>query len=218
MKVREPMKTEDLIARLVNDPMPLPLAPPQRLAHTLLGAGALCVLLLWLVLGINPELSALMVQPAFVAKMAWLLGLMAVCGYGLLRLARPGMPRGRSVEAIALVFVSMLVLGLAQLWRTVPSARMGQWLGVSWGMCLLSIVLLGLPVLAALLWALRQLAPTHAVLTGAVAGGLAGSVAAAVYSLHCTETSYVFYAAWYGGGVALVGVLGAVAGKRWLRW
>jgi hypothetical protein len=91
-------------------------------------------------------------------------------------------------------------------------------MGGSWEVCSVRIVALSLPVLGALLWALRQLAPTRPALTGAVAGMLAGSLAASIYSLHCTETSLTFFAAWYAGGIILVSGMGAVLGLRILRW
>ena len=91
-------------------------------------------------------------------------------------------------------------------------------MGTSWQVCSASIAALALPVLAALLWALRQLAPTRPALAGAVAGVMAGSLAASVYSLHCTETSFAFFALWYVAGIAAVSVLGALGGQRFLRW
>ena len=114
--------------------------------------------------------------------------------------------------------VRMLSLGLMQWLQTDAGARSAQWMGGSWQVCSVSIVSLSLPVLGALLWALRQLAPTRPALTGAVAGMLAGSLAASIYSLHCPETSLTFFAVWYAGGIALMSVVGAVLGMRVLRW
>jgi hypothetical protein len=91
-------------------------------------------------------------------------------------------------------------------------------MGSSWLACAVSILVLSLPVLGALLWALRQLAPTQPRLAGAVAGAMAGGVAASLYSLHCTETTFAFFAAWYGGGLLLTSGLGALLGARLLRW
>jgi hypothetical protein len=91
-------------------------------------------------------------------------------------------------------------------------------MGNSWQSCSVSILVLSSPVLAALLWALRQLAPTRPGLTGAAAGMMAGSVAATLYSLHCTESTFPFFTAWYGGGIVAAGALGALIGPRLLRW
>jgi hypothetical protein len=65
---------------------------------------------------------------------------------------------------------------------------------------------------------LRSGASTRPALTGAVGGLLAGAAAAAVYSLHCTEDSPLFYAFWYLLAVVVVAAIGAAAGSRVLRW
>jgi len=109
-------------------------------------------------------------------------------------------------------------LGVMQWLQADAGARSSQWMGSSWQVCSVNIVALSLPVLGALLWALRQLAPTRPALAGAVAGMLAGSLAASIYSLYCTETSLTFFAVWYAGGIALVSGVGAVLGLRVLRW
>lgn len=212
------MKTNDLIALLASDTLQ-PQAPvrSQLLRQLALGAGA-CGVLLIALFGLNPQMDQMAVHPAFITKMLWLAALMGFSLYGLFRLARPGMTAGHALWGIGLALLAMISLGLVQLLQTESGARSAQWMGGSWQVCSTSIAALSLPVLAALLWALRQLAPTRAALTGAVAGMLAGSLAASIYSLHCTETSFTFYAIWYAGGMALSAGLGALLGWRWLRW
>ena len=53
---------------------------------------------------------------------------------------------------------------------------------------------------------------------GAAGGGLAGGVAATVYSLHCPELAAPFLAIWYVLGVLIPVVVGAVVGRYLLRW
>lgn len=212
------MKTDDLIALLASDT--LQPHPPvfAQLLRFLLPAGVVCGMLLLALWGLNPRMGEMAVHPAFATKMLWLAALMGFSFYGLFRLARPGMGAGHSLVGIGLALLAMPVLGLVQLMQTDSAARNAQWMGGSWQVCSFSIAALSLPVLAALLWALRQLASTRPALSGAVAGVLAGSLAASVYSLHCTETSFTFFAIWYGAGMALATGLGAVLGGRWLRW
>ena len=212
------MKTNDLIALLASDTLQ-PQAPvrSQLLRQLALGAVA-CGVLLIALFGLNPQMDQMAVHPAFITKMLWLAALMGFSLYGLFRLARPGMTAGHALWGIGLALLAMLSLGLVQLLQTESGARSDQWMGGSWQVCSTSIAALSLPVLAALLWALRQLAPTRAALTGAVAGMLAGSLAASIYSLHCTETSFTFYAIWYAGGMALATLSGMVLGSRLLRW
>lgn len=212
------MKTDDLIALLASDTL-RPQAPvrQQLLRYLVLGA-VVCGVLLVTLFGLNPQMDQMAVHPAFVTKMLWLTALMGFSLYGLFRLARPGVSAGHSVLGIGLALLAMVSLGLVQLLQTDSGNRTAQWMGGSWQVCSVSILGLSLPVLAALLWALRQLAPTRPALTGAVAGVLAGSLATSIYSLHCPETSLTFFAIWYVGGLALVTGLGAVVGTRLLRW
>jgi hypothetical protein len=51
-----------------------------------------------------------------------------------------------------------------------------------------------LPMFAALLWALKGLAPTRPALAGAAAGALAGGAGAMVYALHCPELAAPYIA------------------------
>jgi hypothetical protein len=84
--------------------------------------------------------------------------------------------------------------------------------------CLTMIPLVGLPILGASLLALRHGASTDPGRSGAFAGLLSGSVAAALYAFYCTEDSPMFWALWYSAGIAIVTLAGAFAGRRLLRW
>ena len=66
--------------------------------------------------------------------------------------------------------------------------------------------------------ALRQGAPTRPTLTGVVAGLFAGGVAAAIYAAHCPDDSPLFVALWYSLGIAIVALVGGLAGRLALRW
>ncbi len=212
------MKTNDLIALLASDTLQPQKPVRKQLRGPLLAGAVVCTLLLVVVFGLNPQMDQMAVHPAFITKMLWLTALMGFGWYGLCRLARPGVGAGHTLVGLGLTLLAMVSLGLMQLLQTDAGARSAQWMGGSWQVCSVSIVSLSLPVLGALLWALRQLAPTRPALTGAVAGMLAGSLAASIYSLHCPETSLTFFAVWYAGGIALMSVVGAVLGMRVLRW
>jgi hypothetical protein len=212
------MKTQDLIGLLAQDPMPA--APPvrQQLSRALLGSALVSGASLLVFWGLNPDMGTMATHPAFATKMLWLLALAVFSARGLLRLSRPGMGVGFTFWGLALALLAMGSLGLVQSLQTSPDSRLALWMGSSWQTCALSILALALPVLGALLWALRQLAPTRPTLAGAAAGAMASSVAAGFYSLHCTETALAFFTAWYGGGVVAVSMLGALLGSRLLRW
>lgn len=212
------MKTNDLIALLASDTLqPQKPVRHQLLSKMVLGA-IVCAVFLLAVFGLNPHMDQMATHPAFATKMLWLTALSVFSLYGLFRLARPGIGAGHTLVGIGLAFLAMLSLGLVQLLQTAPDARAAQWMGSSWQVCSFNITALSLPVLGALLWALRQLAPTQPVLSGAVAGVLAGSLAASIYSLYCPETSLTFFAIWYAAGIAVSAALGAAVGSRYLRW
>jgi hypothetical protein len=128
-------------------------------------------------------------------------------------------PEGRLGLWWLFVPVAIMLLGLAlELSRTPSSSWMARLWGNSPGACFLCVTALSLPILAAVLVALRDSAPTHPRLCGAMAGLLAGGIAAALYTLHCPEDSLLFVASWHVPAVLTVTFVGALAADRWLRW
>jgi hypothetical protein len=115
----------------------------------------------------------------------------------------------------ALILAGGIGLELAHAPQSVWKARL---LGDHPLACFAWVILLSLPVLAGALFALRAGAPTRPRTSGAMAGLLAGGVAAALYTLHCPENSLLFIAAWHVPAVALVSLLGAAVAPRLLRW
>lgn len=212
------MRTQDLIGLLARDPLPAAASVRQQLAQPLLGAALVCGLMVVVFWGLNPTMKQMALHPAFIIKMLWLAAVIFFSAYGLLRLSRPGVGAGQTFRGLGLSMLAMAGLGLIQSLQASPDSRQALWLGNSWPICTLSILGLSLPVLGVLLWALRQLAPTRPAMTGAVAGTMAAGVAAVCYSLHCTETAFTFFGAWYGGSMVLISALGAVLGRRLLRW
>jgi hypothetical protein len=91
-------------------------------------------------------------------------------------------------------------------------------MGHSAMLCPWRILVIGLPILAGAVWAVRGLAPTRLGLAGLAAGVAAGGLGAAIYALACNETSAPFLAVWYTLGIAALTGLGALFGSRLLRW
>jgi hypothetical protein len=101
----------------------------------------------------------------------------------------------------------------------VPAAEWGQRLiGTNAIFCLKSIPFLAAAPLFAALLALRRGAPEHPALAGAAAGLFAGAIGAALYATHFPDDSPLFVAAWYTFAIGFVAAIGAVAGRRLLRW
>ena len=95
--------------------------------------------------------------------------------------------------------------GVAQAWQAVWRAGA-------------SISALAVPWLVALLWTLRDMAPTRPAWAGASAGFMAGALSALLYSLHASVTSGPFETLGYMLGMALMPAIGALLGRWLLRW
>jgi hypothetical protein len=211
------MNTDELIALLAHDAGPARGPKPQQVGGRLAVALAVCGVMV-LYLGLNPKLSEFASTSVFSLKMVWLFAMVVFSATLVYRMVHPGRQMGNAPWAIGLALLAMGGQGMSQLLQAPVAQRSALALGTSWQVCTLNIAFIALPVLAALMWTLRDMAPTRPALTGAMAGLCAGALAAMLYSLHCTENSFTFYALWYSGGMGLSAVLGAVLGNRFLRW
>lgn len=211
------MKTDDLIAMLARDAGPAPRGVVARRIGPAMVLGVLAsVLLAFAVLGFVPAETFAFAAPWF--KLAYAAAMVAAAAWLTAQLARPvGRLSGPSSAVAGVVLASALV-GLLSWWATPGGARMAGLLGHSWALCPWFVLGLSLPALAALLWALRGLAPTRPRAAGLAAGLLAGALGAGGYALACTELAMSFVAAWYTLGIAMAGALGALLGPRVLRW
>lgn len=213
------MNTNDLIATLAAQASAKQPASGMRRYTQAMAVGiALSVTLLFTLWGLNPELTALAHTPAFWVKLVWLALTCLFAAPVVLHLSRPGVAAGRGVWGIAASLAGMAVLATWQISQVDANTGMQLMLGASWQVCSASIAALSVPLLAALLWMLRGMAPTRPALAGASAGLMAGALASLVYSLHCTETAYAFVAVWYVAGMALMTAAGSLVGSRLLRW
>lgn len=212
------MKTDDLIRAIVADATPPAIAPGPRLALALLGGVVAAGVLFMLLLGPRGNAIASLDSLRFLLKFAVTLSLAAVAAGLVLRLVRPGAATGLWRVAI-LLSPGLLLIGIAGEMLTVPRE---SWLtalvGVNARTCLAYIPLMGLAPLGMILLALRSGAPMRPALAGAVAGLLAGGISAAFYAAHCPDDSPLFLATWYVIAIAMLAALGALIGRRLLRW
>ena len=213
------MKTDDLIERLGGELKPVdPGAAGRRLALGL-GAGALvstAIMLAWI--GPRPDLAHALTTAMFWVKFGYAALAGLILAVATRRLSRPGARLGGMALAIALPFVLMGAMGAMRLAMAARGARHALLMGSSADVCPWRIFVIGLPLLAGAVWAVRGLAPTRLTLAGVLAGGTAGALGALVYGFHCPETAAPFVAIWYTLGMALVAALGGVLGARLLRW
>lgn len=214
------MKTDELIGLLAADASPVPRhVGERRLGLALLVGGLLALAWVATGYGVRADLAQVAFTTPFAVKLAMPLAV-AVCA--LVVVFRLGHPGARVSPGWRRGLV--LPVGLLWAWAAVvlatasPDTRADLVLGQTWRTCVFNVMATALPVGVALFWALRGLAPTRPMATGAAAGWLAGAVGASVYALHCPEMTAPFLAVWYVLGMAVCAGLGALAGRWALRW
>ena len=136
----------------------------------------------------------------------------------LKRLVVPGAQVGTRWAVPGVPVLAVWIGALAVLANVPATERLSLMLGMTWRTCPFNIVFLSLPLCVALVWAVRQMAPTNLRAASALAGLLAGSVATIVYCLHCSEMEVPFWAIWYLSGMLIPAALGWLLGPRLLRW
>lgn len=213
------MKTDDLIEALSAQLEP---ASPWWVTRRILiglGCGAAASALLMVVwLGVRPDLVEAAATSMFWMKFGYTLACFAILAAALIRIARPGGSVHSLGWALAAPFGLVGLMSVVRLAGADATTRQAMLMGDSAQVCPWRIVILSLPILAGAVWALRGLAPTRLVLSGLVAGGCAGAMGAWIYAFHCNESAAAFITIWYTAGMAAVAVLGALAGRRLLRW
>lgn len=213
------MKTEQLIDDLAAGLAPVPAHLLSRILAGFLMPGALVSALLMLFwLGLRPDLRVAVATAPFWMKFAYTASL-AVLGIAAAgRAARPGGKGSMRLLAMLAVAVVLGCLAVVEWASTPPPERLALLWGHTVAVCWERIILLSLPLLGALLLAMRRLAPTRLRWAGFAAGMAAGAMGALVYSFHCDESAAVFVSVWYTLGIVLTGMLGSVLGSFVLRW
>jgi hypothetical protein len=212
------MKTTELVRILATDaPAARPARPAPRLLAALAAGAAVSAGILALWLGLRP------MGPALASASFWMKAgyAAALAGAGALATARLARPGGRVGWALWMAVAAVALLAVMAGRESIAAARgtmLRLWLGDTWDVCPLRILALSLPVLAAVFWMLRGMAPTRPALAGGAAGAAAGAVGAAVYGLYCQETTAAFVVVWYSLGIGAAVALGAILGRRLLRW
>jgi len=213
------MKTADLAALLARGTPPMERHPVEkRFARALAAGMAGAAMLLLAVYGVRSDMPQVLAAPLFWVRAAFPLAVATAALYVASRLARPAAHVGMAWLALALPLFAVWIAGALFVVEAPPGMRLGLVLGSTWQVCTFNIVLLSLPTFAAMLWAMKGLAPTRLALAGAGSGLLAGAQAVLVYTLYCIEMAPSFWAVWYVLGMAVPTLAGACLGPRLLRW
>lgn len=211
------MDTNELIKALAADTRPV-----TRLSTVWWRAAALAVAVSAAVflatLRPRPDIAAAAGTLPFLFKFVVMLTL-AGGAFGALRaLSRP---EGNLREAMPLLIAAPALLAaavVAELLAVPPETWPERLIGTGNVYCLILIMMIGLGPLSILLLVLRRGAPSNPGIAGAVAGLLAGGIAATIYVAHCTDDSPLFVAVWYTIAIAGLAGLGAIAAQRFVRW
>lgn len=213
------MKTDDLVTLLAAGEGRVARHAAARRYAMAIAAGVVAATLLMLaLLGVRPDLAAAAQLPMFWAKIGYVGSLAVASLLAVLRLSQPGAHLDRVLIALAVPVVAMWALAAYVLADAEPGERMGLMLGATWAVCPFLIAMLSAPMFAATLWAMRDLAPTRLPLAGAAAGLLSGTIGGLVYCLHCPEMAAPFIGTWYLIGMLIPAAVGALLGRRLLRW
>lgn len=167
-------------------------------------------------LGMRPDVMVAIGNPFFVLKFVVTLALVVASVALAARLVRPGAEVRKAAWLLGIP-VLLLAGGIAADAMVMTSPWTKRLVGTNSLICLTAIPALSLPLLIAALIGLRHGAATRPMLTGAVAGLLAGGIAATFYASHCIDDSPLFVAIWYSIALAVVALVGAVAGRWVLR-
>lgn len=212
------MDTERLIEALARETVAVsPYEVQRRLGASILTGALVALLLVVGGLGFRADLAAVSGGGLFWGKLAYpfalgLIGLMLTT-----QLARPDSQRLRRSWLVAVPIGLLLILATAELGRAAPEERASLVVDPSWA-CVPLILMLSVPPMAGLVWALRRMAPTRLRATGAAAGLAAGGLAATLYCLYCQQLSPTYVLTRYTVAIALASAAGALLGPRLLRW
>jgi len=213
------VKTDQLIDLLSTNVEPVKSGHLKKtLAFALLigGVAAFCVMLT--TVGMRSQASDKLDPSYLVLKLVFTISLVALGAMLLTRLMRPSQSGPKQSTLVILPFLMIAGAGMIALIFGEPMAWGRMLFGMHWVTCLLCIPLFAVLPFAALIWALRQGAPTNLTQAGAIAGLVAGALGATAYAFHCPDDSVPYIAIWYGTLVGLCGLIGAILGPRLLRW
>lgn len=212
------MKTDDLIKALDADAggRTLPLRSAWWIAAGV--AAVIAAVVFFATIGPRPDIAAAAGTVRFLFKFVFTAAL-AVSAFGLIRaLSAPGEATGKAARWL-LAAPLLMAVAIALELVTAPSGDWGARLvGTNSLICMSFIPLIGIGPLAVFVAVLRYGAPTRPTLAGAVAGLVAGGLAATFYAAHCFDDSPLFVATWYTIAIAGLTGLGALGGRFLVRW
>lgn len=213
------MKTDDLIEALGSTVERVESRAFRNLFIVALIVGAaLAVCAMQALLGTSASALRDSQLGVMILTAAFVVGVIAAGSAYLLKAAYPAMAVRVPATLLVLIVAAFLCASVAALLAAHPAARSALVFGPRWTVCLTCIPLFAIGPFIALVWVLRQGAPTKLRATGAVAGLVAGAIGAGACALHMPGASLPFIGLWYAGPILICALLGALLGPPALRW
>lgn len=207
------VNTDNLIDMLAQDAAPQ--WPFRRLFDVALLCGvAIAGASFFATIGLRPDILPSLESARFLFKFVFTLTLLAGAAGVILAMARPGAEAGIWRWVLLAAPVLLLAAVAIELLVVPPDAWVTKLVGRNATFCLKVIPFLALGPLACLLLVLRRGAPADPGRAGAVAGLVAGAIAATFYAAHCPDDSPLFIAVWYSVAILVVTAAGYVGGRR----
>jgi hypothetical protein len=212
------METNELIKALASDARSRAASASSAWWAAVVLAVILAAAVFFATLGPRPDIATAAETPRFLFKFVVTIAL-AVSAFGLIRvLSRPGEAWRKAMPGLAAAPALIAVAVVLELFLVPRDAWGTRLVGTNSIVCLTYIPLIGIGPLAVFLFALRHSAPTKPTLAGAVAGLLAGGIAATFYAAQCTDDSPLFVATWYTIAITGLALAGAFGAHRFARW
>lgn len=207
------METDDLIARLSQDLVPVPRAPSpaQYLMRWLAVTIPALALIVW-AMGPRPDLAHRLAQPGFAAAELLALGTALISAYAAFCAGRPDQPSWRLWLPVVVMGLWLAELGRQCFVLGIHSSGSSLVLRPDF-MCVPAIAIGGFVPAAAMVWFLRRTAlfrTNHACLCGAMA---AAAAAEAALRLFHAEDTLIMVLVWQMGSVALFSLAAAAIGR-----
>lgn len=211
------MKTEQLIDALVADRSAGRRPISAALVLALAFGGAVSLVLFLVDFGVRADIGPALATWRFDLKIGMVLVALVVTFALCLECARPdaSTSSARRLLPLGVLAIAAVAIELAIVPRSTWGTRL---IGTNALVCLLTIPSLSIGPLAAVLAILRRGAPASPALAGASAGLLAAACGAALYAFHCFDDSPLFVVTWYSVATIPIVLVGALVGRRLLRW
>jgi hypothetical protein len=193
----------------------------KTLFVAMLASGAAAFTLMLATIGPRTDLDSTSHLAWTAVKLLFAISVITTAAPLLLKSMRPGLEKETHPALLLATFFAAILSALAMLPFVRPHAwseMLGGATSASPARCLLCIVFFAAIPFAALIWAIRQGAPTRLSATGAIAGVVAAGLGAAPYAFACASDTSPFIAVCYCAAIALCAFIGSQLGPRLLRW